>query len=548
MEQNYYKQLIEAFRSLTELDFILVDCKGIITDISYGAKKVIGFKNNEVLEGFCFKDLLIKDNFNDLIDSAEKYKGYSVKTELQLKNSIVPFLLTIKPIEMNNNNYYLLVLKISSDQGIEKFNEKLSKCINAISTILNSSLEFDQTLDLILTKIKQLISYDLGCIMFLDNYQIVVKASKTTEKEDILHRSLAFTGNKDLESLSKLKDIVIIQDECGNYPLSKELKLNWAQEVILFPLLLQDSFYGLLVLFNTEKRIYSVEELNILEVFVATCAYSIKNAELSNVFRMQLKILKENVAERTKALELIKIQNKKILDAENLKNEFIAHISHELRTPLNAIIGFSEALKLKFFGDLNEKQEDYINDIHTSGIHLLGMINDILDLSKIEAKKLELFYKDFSIEMATNEVINITIGLANNKNITIEESFNHLNDLIKADQRKFQQILYNLISNSIKYSNNNSTVRIISTDTLLNDKKAIQIDVKDQGLGISEENIHQIFNKFYQIDNKYTKSHPGSGLGLTITKELVEIHRGIIRVESELDKGSTFTIILPLEP
>jgi signal transduction histidine kinase len=257
---------------------------------------------------------------------------------------------------------------------------------------------------------------------------------------------------------------------------------------------------------------------------------------------MQLKILKDNIVERTKTLEIIKEQNKKILEADKIKNEFFANMSHELRTPLNAIIGFSEALNLKIFGELNEKQSEYIRDINSSGVHLLGMINDLLDLSKIEAGKMQLNKEIFNVKSAINEALNIVSPLLSQKNQNMK--FECKDDFfeISADRRKFHQILYNLISNAIKFTHENGNIEVKATK----DGKFLKISVKDDGIGISPEFHEKIFAKFQQVDNSYSTKQGSTGLGLTITKELVKIHGGTIKIESQLNKGSNFIFTLPI--
>lgn len=232
----------------------------------------------------------------------------------------------------------------------------------------------------------------------------------------------------------------------------------------------------------------------------------------------------------------------KILEADNVKNEFLANISHELRTPLNAIIGFSEILSAKLYGDLNEKQAEYIGDIYISAIHLNGMINEILDISKLEAKAMSLHRTDFFVSQVITEVVNVIKPLSNKKKINVElqmaEDF-----LISADFQKIRQVLFNLLSNAIKFTKEKGEIDII----VKKNKKKFVIEVKDNGLGIAKKDLDKIFEKFMQLENAYTKKESSTGLGLTITKELVEMHNGTIKVESELKKGSSFIVEIPFK-
>lgn len=264
-----------------------------------------------------------------------------------------------------------------------------------------------------------------------------------------------------------------------------------------------------------------------------TCASIIanitKDKEISKIIKMQIQALQEGY-------EKVQKSNKKILESEKIKTKFISHISHELRTPLNSILGFSDLLSNEYIGKLNEKQKEYINDIKISGLHLLGMINEILDMSKIEAGAIKLTLREFEIKQAINEVINIINPLLIKKNQTLETYIENFK--IKADYQKIQQILFNLLSNAIKYTPENGTIKI---NAYKNDNSAI-IEIEDNGIGIETKNHKKIFKKFEQVGEIQENS---TGLGLSITKELIKLHKGKISLNSELNQGSKFVISLP---
>ena len=277
-----------------------------------------------------------------------------------------------------------------------------------------------------------------------------------------------------------------------------------------------------------------------MDVASAILSYMIKDIELSNVFKIQLQALKEGIKEKNKAYKTIKAQNEKILEADKVKNEFLANISHELRTPLNSILGFSDILSTQLYGNLNSKQEEYINDIKVSATHLLGMINEILDMSKIEANAVKIVKSAFWISRAVDEVSNILNPLAQKKNIKLVKNM-PVDFEVFADYQKIQQILYNLVSNAIKYSPENNEVEI----SVSADDEFFRIAVHDNGIGIDKKYHGKIFAKFVQLDSAYTKKESSTGLGLTITKELVELHGGKISVISEVNNGSTFIVEIP---
>ncbi len=244
-------------------------------------------------------------------------------------------------------------------------------------------------------------------------------------------------------------------------------------------------------------------------------------------------------------VRLTEIQNKKIEAANKAKSEFLANMSHELRTPLNAIIGFSEVLRDKLCGDLNDDQMEFVMDIHSSGHHLLQMINDILDLSKVESGKLELKYEQFEIGKAIEAVLITLKGLADKKSLAIETILHNFADRIFADPVKFKQILYNLLSNAIKFTPENGKITVHST-TLGKEKDFIEIKVTDTGIGIDPEDYPKIFVEFSQADSSYSRNYEGTGLGLALTKKLVEMHGGKIGFESKVKAGSTFQFTLPV--
>ena len=224
------------------------------------------------------------------------------------------------------------------------------------------------------------------------------------------------------------------------------------------------------------------------------------------------------------------------------KSEFLANMSHELRTPLNAVIGFSEVLQEEMFGKLNDKQMEYVGDIHASGKHLLSLINDILDLSKIEAGKVELELSSFHLPSSLEGTLTLVRERATRHGIAVSLTVDDKVGDIIADERKVRQILLNLLSNAVKFTPDGGSVDV-RADLL---DSAAQIAVHDTGIGIAPEDQKLIFEEFRQVGNDLFRKREGTGLGLTLARKFVELHGGAIHVRSELGKGSTFTFTLPL--
>ena len=299
---------------------------------------------------------------------------------------------------------------------------------------------------------------------------------------------------------------------------SKEIS---SQNHFITYLKVKNFVYGIVVF---EGKNFSKEEKAILKAITSILSYKIKDKELSEVFKSQVKLLSKAVNE-TK-------------NAEQIKTEFIANVSHELRTPLNAIIGYADLLQNKKLGELNNKQLEFINNIQTSSLHLLEMINEILDISKIEANSTHLIKQSFNISMAIDEVLNTLYPLFKQKNIKLEK--NVIDFEICADYLKIKQILFNLISNAIKFTKDEIFI------TIQKDDVNAQISIKDNGVGIEKKNQKKIFKKFTQIKDYSIKKESSTGLGLTITNEFVKMHNGKITLESELNKGANFTVKIPL--
>jgi signal transduction histidine kinase len=258
-----------------------------------------------------------------------------------------------------------------------------------------------------------------------------------------------------------------------------------------------------------------------------------------------------------------------------MKSKFLANMSHELRTPLNHIIGFTELIVDQKFGDLNEIQQEYLNDVLQSSNYLLSLINDILDLSVVEAGKLKLEVSDVNIRKLLENSLNMVKEKANKHGITLSLNIDAVLDTFKADERKLKQVIYNLLSNAVKFTPDGGTVSVsaqyvdrivrpgrrngdpenfrviqksISTDNPGSSKltKCIEFAVSDNGIGISPEDQKRIFNRFEQADGSLRKKYQGTGLGLSLSKNIVELHGGQIWVESEGDgKGSIFRFVIP---
>ncbi len=250
--------------------------------------------------------------------------------------------------------------------------------------------------------------------------------------------------------------------------------------------------------------------------------------------------LAQHVAQRTAELRHV---NSELSKALTSKDEFLTTMSHELRTPLNAVLGLSEALLEEVLGNLNEEQIKALKTIEESGRHLLSLINDILDLSKIGASKLELNFEPVSLELVCQSSIQFVSQMALNKNIKISFDIDDNIALINADQRRLKQIIVNLLSNAVKFTQDGGQVALEAVGDTAND--LISIIVRDTGIGIPREKYGSLFQPFVQLDSSLSRGYPGTGLGLALVLRLTELHGGGVNFKSEVGVGSTFTIVLP---
>ena len=246
--------------------------------------------------------------------------------------------------------------------------------------------------------------------------------------------------------------------------------------------------------------------------------------------------------EKARLFSEIQEKSRQLEIANQHKSDFLANMSHELRTPLNAVIGFSEVLQQGMVGELNEKQAEYIKYVHTSGSHLLSLINDILDLSKVEAGRMELDLSTFTVPVAVDNALTLVRERATRHGLSLESRLDPAVAEIDADERKFKQILLNLLSNAVKFTPEGGQITVAAR--MMNE--TVEVSVTDTGLGIAPEDCEAVFEEFRQVGQDAERKAQGTGLGLALTKKFIELHGGRIWLTSTVGKGSTFFFTLPI--
>ncbi len=339
-----------------------------------------------------------------------------------------------------------------------------------------------------------------------------------------------------------------------------------ARSAYCAPLTYSGQLYGSLVLLSKEEDGFESEALSLADTFALYTGAALANGKLYRELQLAALQLEAKVEDRTLDLQQVTRQAE---EASRHKSEFLAHMSHEFRTPLNGILGFSELLRDPTFGPLNEKQARYLGHIHVSGKHLLALINDLLDLSKIEAGKLELRRETFNLAEILETALNAIRPQAEAKGLALSLTVETALPLLTADPLRLTQILHNLLSNAVKFTPEGGRITVTAKRVLRSEfgvsssqpetrnakpetasaSELVEIAVADTGIGITAEDLPKLFQPFTQLEPALAKQRQGTGLGLALAKQLIELHGGRIWAASEgVGLGSTFTICLPLSP
>jgi signal transduction histidine kinase len=403
--------------------------------------------------------------------------------------------------------------------------------LSDVGRALSSTLDLDEILLTIVTRASQLAGTD-ACSVFeydeateafhlratnnLDEEVVALARQTPTRKGEGVQGRMAVTRQP-------VQVLDIAEEDAYVGPLRDILLRTGTRAVLAVPMLRENELIGGLTVTKTTPGEFSSEVIELLATFAAQSALAIQNARL---FR--------EIADKSRQLEA----------ASRHKSEFLANMSHELRTPLNAVIGFSEVLLQRMFGELNDKQAEYLQDIYASGQHLLSLINDILDLSKIEAGRMDLASALFHLPSALDNAVALVKERAARHGIALQVDVDPRLGELMGDERKIKQVVLNLLSNAVKFTPEGGRISLKASGR----DGAVEIAVTDTGIGIAPEDQAAIFEEFRQVGSDETRKQEGTGLGLTLAKKFVELHGGRLWVESEPRRGSTFTFTLPVAP
>jgi GAF domain-containing protein len=401
------------------------------------------------------------------------------------------------------------------------------RALGEVGQAINSTLDLRTVLSTIVARATQLSDTDAGVIYEYDEPREVFVPRATEHLEaEIVETMLATPvrrGEGATGRLAEVQEPIQVPDILAAPAESRvrgALVRAGYRALLAVPLVREDHLIGGLTVIRKATGEFAPEVVDLLRTFATQSALAIQNARLF-----------QEIEDKSRQLEA----------ASQHKSEFLANMSHELRTPLNAIIGFSEVLSDRMFGDLNEKQEEYLKDIYASGTHLLSLINDILDLSKIEAGRMELELTDFDFPTALDNALMLVRERAGRRSIALHTSIDKRLAEIQGDERKIRQVVLNLLSNAIKFTPEGGRIEVAAMPK----DGLVEVSVRDTGVGIATEDQEAVFEEFRQVGTADKKAE-GTGLGLTLCRKFIELHRGRIWVKSQVGVGSTFTFTIPV--
>jgi signal transduction histidine kinase len=445
------------------------------------------------------------------------------------KTRVEPF--TDKQVELVTTFADQAVIAI---ENVRLFNE-LTKSVRELRALgevgqaVSSSLDLETVLATIVSRATTLAGVTGGSMWEYDEqreeFHLRATHNLPTEIVDALRAMPIRKGEGTVGKLAVTGEPVVVRDARDERSYQSRIRAvlvkHGYRAILAVPLLRDKRLLGGLAVNRDTPGDFAPEVVELLKTFATQSALAIQNARL---FRE------------------IEAKGRELETASRHKSEFLANMSHELRTPLNAILGFSELLSERLFGDINEKQAEYLRDIQESGRHLLSLINDILDLAKIEAGRMELEPSDFPLPDAIANTMTLVRERAQRREIALVASIDPRLGQFRADERKLKQILLNLLTNAIKFTPDGGRVEVSAKPK----DGGVEIAVIDTGVGIAPEDQEAVFEEFRQVGAASRKIE-GTGLGLAITRKFVELHGGRIRVESTPGKGSRFTFTLPGE-
>lgn len=534
---------------------LATDTQFNITSWNRAAEELYGYKADEVL-GRKVQEFIRSDFSNEQRIRAVKAlrEGGSYRTEvLQYHRDGNSFWVdgstfALRATSGHVYGYVSINRDITQRKHAEQQVQRQLKQLNALRVIdnaISASFDLHLILEILLEQVLSHLSVDASAVLLFDpELQIFEYAASRGFRSNALHHTKLKLG-EGYASQAVLEgrtiQISALMETGGK--LAKALQAANEEFIDYYgaPLIVKGTVKGVLEIYHRSKLIVDSEWLEFLETLAGQAAIAINDAQLVESLQSSNVQLEQRVAERTAELNQM---NFELEHANRAKDEFLATMSHELRTPLTSILGLSESLLEQRRSPLDEYQQKSLEIIESSGEHLLQLINDILDLSKIDAGKFDFYAQPVPVDELCKSSLSFIKSQALKKSISVIYANETNVSKIYADTRRLKQILVNLLSNAVKFTEENGQVILqVNADT---DQDLIQFSVIDNGIGIAPEDLQKLFQPFVQLDSRLNRQHQGTGLGLALVQRLTDLHGGSVQVESVVGKGSRFTINLAI--
>jgi|Deesub1362A_J573_1020465.scaffolds.fasta_scaffold00004_376 PAS domain S-box-containing protein len=553
--EEKYRTLIE---DISDIIYSLND-RGEFISINTTGLNLLGYPKEEII-GSHFSKVVFKEDFDKAVKLFKEFLEHKkeihsgLELRLQTKKGNVIYTELNARARRDEDGRLLriegcvrnITERKEADEKIKNRMEDL-RIINNIIKDVSSTLDLEEVLHRITKSAAELINGDGASIAILDEEKGVITYPHHYRMPEKLKKVVARKGEGLASQVIETKKSIILNDYPSHPRALKEFVDAGLKVLIAVPLISKGKAFGTLGVFGLkEESEFSEHDMELLEGVGKEAAVAIENARLYQEIKEFREILEQKVKERTRELEekTIEIEqaNIKLKELDRLKSMFIASMSHELRTPLNSIIGFTGVILQGLAGELNAEQRDHLRRVASSARHLLALINDVIDISKIEAGKIESYTEEFQLDEVIKEAVSNLKTQIDNKGLALEISIPQALKL-KTDRRRFLQCILNYLTNAIKFTQRGK-ISIVANEI----DGMVEIKVKDTGIGIKEKDIPKLFNSFTRLDSPLMPTTSGTGLGLYLTKKLAtEVLGGSVSVESRYEKGSTFILKIPKE-
>lgn len=551
--EKKYRDLVQTAHDL----IWAVDSQGNITFMNQASKRIYGYEPDELI-GRSFFDFLSPEERNRQLESFPRLLASGEKLFLGIETEVLDrdgnrHTLVANAVGVYDQDGNLVGTMGTSTDITErkKAEEKIQRQLHRLNILrkidqgIAGSSKLHSLLGIILEEGMTELGIDAGVFLLYhpDKHILKYELGFGMNTDALQFTNLKLGEGYAGQAAQSGKTIFIpnLQKRNTDFLRSPSFSLEGFACYFGVPLITKGEIKGVLEIFHRTPLKPEQEWLDFMETLAGQAAIAIDNTQLWEQSKRHAQELEQRVAERTAELSQVNIELER---ANRIKDEFLANMSHELRTPLNSILGLSETLLEQVREPLSDHQQKYLRTIESSGRHLLELINDILDLSKIEMGKFDLYPEIVDVSAILQSCIAFVKEQAVRKSITFNYDTAKIPSKVYADPRRLKQILINLLTNAVKFTPEHGTVTLeVRADP---EQDSVQLSVIDTGIGIAPANLERLFQPFVQVDSALNRQQEGTGLGLALVRKLTDLHGGSVQVESEVGKGSRFTVNLPM--